>query len=74
MKEEPIESKSEAIYDLLAVEGPLSTDQIQRRLNEKGIRINGTGQALRRLRLLVIRGRVERIEGERPGWSKWKVV
>jgi hypothetical protein len=67
-------SKVDEIFDLLAAEGPLSTHQITERLNNRGILINGNGQTLHRLRLLLRRGRVVQIEGDRPDWKKWKVV
>lgn len=52
-------TKYEAILSLLE-DGPLSTYQITRRLG-----INGTGQAINRLRILEVRGRVVRVPGDR---------
>lgn len=63
------ETKYEQIMTLLTAEGPQSTHRIMRKLG-----INGTGQVLNRLRILETRGRVERIPGEREGWSLWKAL
>lgn len=59
-------TKYEAIMALLQ-EGPLSTYQITRKLS-----INGTGQTINRLRILEVRGRVERIAGERG--NLWRLT
>ena len=67
------ESKYEAILELLAA-GPLSTHEITERLNEQGIRVNGNGQTLGRLKNLERRGRVVRIPGERENWKKWALT
>lgn len=63
------ESRYEQIMSLLVDQGPLSTHRIMRKLG-----INGTGQVLNRLRILEVRGRVERIPGEREGWTLWKAL
>lgn len=65
---EAVETKYEAILALLDA-GPMSTYQITRQLG-----INGTGQTINRLRILEVRGKVERIPGDRPGWSKWRLT
>lgn len=64
----------EEIVDLLRDEGPLSTHQITERLNNKGVRVNGNGQTLNRLRNLERREAVERIPGDRPGWKRWRLT
>lgn len=69
-----VPSKNEEIVALLIREGPLSTHQIVERLNESGVTINGTGQALHRLRQLERRGQIEKIPGDRPGWKRWQVA
>jgi hypothetical protein len=63
---------NEQMIDLLLEQGPLSTHQITEAMNKRGVRVNGTGQTLGRMRTLERRGRVERIEGDRPGWNRWR--
>lgn len=74
MNDETEVSKNEAILELLAEEGPLSTHQIVEKLNAKGIRMRSTGQALTRLRGMTRRDppRVERIKGERG--NLWQLL
>lgn len=75
--ETEVQSKNEAILDLLSEpehRAGLSTHRIVKLLRERGVTITSTGQALGRLRVLQDRKRVERVAGERPGWTLWKVV
>lgn len=62
-------TKYDQILAVLAEGEPLSTYRIARRIGVKG-----PGQALVRLRVLSYRGLVERVEGDRPGWFKWKLT
>jgi hypothetical protein len=66
-------TKNDAILELLEAEGPLSTHQIVERLNERGVRMRSTGQALTRLRGMLRREEplVEEVEGERG--RLWKL-
>jgi Fe2+ or Zn2+ uptake regulation protein len=66
-------NRYEAILDLLT-ENPegLSVHRVTEALNAKGILTKSTGQTYGRLRTLLRRGRVVRVEGERG--AVWKIA
>jgi hypothetical protein len=69
------QSKNDAILALLADHPDgLSVHRIVKLLEERGVVIKSTGQAIGRLRILRKRGQVEAVEGDQPDWKKWRLV
>lgn len=66
-------TKNEVILELLREQGALSTHQIAERCNELGVRFNGNGQVLTRLRLLKRRSPPAVIEEDGPRGRLWRL-